>query len=89
LNRPALENEAYRQRKAKMNTFNKSAVTKTMKTLLERGECIDPATGEINYTGLAENAAVEHDCDFWLDDPDHEIWDLAIEVGDRFISQLP
>ena len=31
-------------------------------------------------TGLAETAAHEVYCDHWLDDPDHWIWDLSLEV---------
>lgn len=38
--------------------------------------------GEVNLTLLAEAAADEFDRDKWLDDPDHWVWDLAIEVKD-------
>lgn len=33
-----------------------------------------------NSTNLAEAAAIEFDCDEFLDDPNHWIWDLASEV---------
>lgn len=33
-----------------------------------------------NSTELAENACWENDCDSWLDDPDHWIWDYALEL---------
>ena len=41
----------------------------------------DPLTGETNLTGLAEATADEMGQHEWLDDPDHWIWDMAIEVG--------
>lgn len=67
----------------------KSKIKKTMKALLESGRCIDNTTGEVDYTALAETTAEELGHDEWLDDSDHEIWDLALEVGDNFISSLP
>ena len=33
-------------------------------------------------TALAESAAITLGHDEWLDDPDHWIWDLALEIGD-------
>lgn len=38
--------------------------------------------GSVNYTRLAENAAWHFNRDQWLDDMDHWIWDLAVDVGD-------
>lgn len=42
---------------------------------------IDPRTGEPDCTGLAEDCALEFDHDEWLDDPDHWIWEVAVEVA--------
>jgi len=39
--------------------------------------------GEVNCTRLAENAAWHFDCDHWLDDPGHWVWDVAVDVGER------
>jgi len=39
--------------------------------------------GEVNLTRLAENAAWEFGFDQWLDDPDHWVWDIALEEADR------
>jgi len=36
---------------------------------------------EANLTMLAEEAAISVDHDEWLDDPDHWIFDLAVEVA--------
>ena len=44
-------------------------------------EHIDHLTGEINTTGLAEDAAWHFDHDDWLDDETHDVWDAAIEVA--------
>lgn len=47
-----------------------------------RGELYDDPNA--TATELAEVAAWEMDHDEWLDDPDHWIWDIALEVvGDR------
>jgi hypothetical protein len=35
-------------------------------------------------TELAENAAIHLDHDEWLDDSDHWIWELAIEVSENY-----
>lgn len=34
-----------------------------------------------SYTVLAENAAILLDHDEWLDNPDHWIWDIALQEG--------
>lgn len=47
-------------------------------------ENFDSRTGEINFTGLAESAAINLDHPEWLDDDTHEIWDLAIVIGEAF-----
>lgn len=36
-----------------------------------------------NLTALAEDAAHELDGDDWLDDPDHEVWELAIATTEE------
>ena len=38
---------------------------------------------EITLTAMAENAAIELENDEWLDDSDHWIWELAVEVCDE------
>jgi len=43
----------------------------------------DPATGEINSTGLAEGAADACDAGAELDDETSEIWELALAVAER------
>ena len=61
------------------------ALVNTMIMALVRGEARDH--GEISLTKLAEIAALDHDHPEWLDDPDHEVWDLAVEVSDIWESQ--
>jgi hypothetical protein len=36
-----------------------------------------------NATNLAEECAKYLNHDKWLDDPDHEIWDIALEYFDE------
>ena len=38
---------------------------------------------DVNLTSLAENAAISLDHDEWLDNPDHWIWDLAVDEYER------
>jgi hypothetical protein len=47
-------------------------------------ESIDPMTGESSATYLAEQTAEAFDKHEWLDDPDHWIWDMAVDVSDEF-----
>ena len=35
----------------------------------------------VNLTKLAEEGAYHVDCDEWLDDPNHAIWDLALDAA--------
>lgn len=46
-------------------------------------ECTDPQTGIANLTQLAEGGAdaAGHGLD-WCDDPDHEVWEWAIEEAE-------
>lgn len=45
---------------------------------------VDARTGEVNCTGLAEECAnFGFDHPEWLDDPNHVIWDMAVEAADR------
>jgi hypothetical protein len=41
---------------------------------------------EVNCTMLAEETAKYLDHDEWLDDPDHWIWDIAVDVADEYKS---
>ena len=40
--------------------------------------------GEVNLTTLAENTAFNFDHEEWLDDSDHWVWELAIEVTEEY-----
>lgn len=42
--------------------------------------------GEVNYTHIAEFTANELGIDNILDEETHFIWDLAIEIGDTYLS---
>ena len=42
---------------------------------------IDPFTDEVNNTALAEQAAIQLGQPEWLDDEQHVIWDLAVDVA--------
>ena len=43
-------------------------------------EHMDGRTGEVDHTSLAEAAAQRVGHDEWLDDPDHPIWDWAVDL---------
>lgn len=65
-----------------MKAFTKSSVRSYMVSIVEDHR--DPITGEINATGLAEDAAAAfdaNDLDGPLDDETHWIWDVALEVA--------
>ena len=56
-----------------------------MKKMVE--DYVDPKTGEVNMTELAEAAASEFDkkdLGGWLDDETHWVWDLAQNVADDY-----
>lgn len=62
--------------------FNYQNVLRWMRVHKEQFR--DPLTLEINATLLAESAANAFDADFEygpLDDPNHWIWEIAIEVA--------
>lgn len=49
----------------------------------------DPASeawdeGAVNYTALAEAAAIRFHHDDWLDDETHWVWQTAIEEGEPY-----
>lgn len=48
--------------------------------LRELADCVE--AGEVNATRLAENTAHALNHDEWLDDPDHEVWEVAIEFAE-------
>ena len=50
-------------------------------------DAFDRQTGEVNNTALAEAAADALDHDEWLDDETHQVWDIAIVVGDAYERQ--
>jgi len=74
-----------------MQTFYTDEVVRSfMKKLVKKWmidnhqDYVDLATNSINLTELAEGAAYMFKHDEWLDDPDHWIWDLPIEISDKF-----
>jgi hypothetical protein len=67
-----------------MTNPSKADARRVMFNALGDGDCIDTATNEVNCTALAEAAAADLDCDDVLDDPDHPIWDWAVEVAERW-----
>lgn len=63
--------------------YTKRVVRSWMRFHLD--EHVDPKTGEVNFTTLAEAAASHYgvsDLHGPLDTPEHWIWDLAVEVSD-------
>lgn len=62
--------------------IDKNKITNTMRQFALNGMGYDYACNEYNYTVLVEATAIELDHDEWLDDPDHEIWEIAIEVAE-------
>jgi hypothetical protein len=46
-------------------------------------EIFDNRTREVNLTALAEAAAHHFDHNEWLDNPDHWVWDAAIDAVER------
>ncbi len=57
-------------------------IKQLMRELLRAGKCIDKTTGIANLTELAETTAHELDHSEWLNDEQHIVWDLAIEVAE-------
>lgn len=47
------------------------------------GEFVDPRTGEVNLTRLAEECAFVLNHPDWLDDETHPVWDWAIEAAEE------
>ena len=45
---------------------------------------IDPLTDEVDATTLAVEAAVGLDHPEWLDDEQHFVWDLAVDVAEAY-----
>lgn len=52
-------------------------------------DCVDPLSGFVNYTELAEATAHALHHPEWLDDPEHDVWQIAIEVGDKYERTNP
>ena len=64
--------------------FTKNKVRKFMRQELQDRDHPDLwVQGEVNFTRLAENAAWHFGHDEWLDNPDHWVWDLSCEEGER------
>lgn len=60
------------------------SVRRTVRLAIQKGECIDRATNEVNITQLAENVAHDFNHDEWLDDETHFIWDEAANAAEYF-----
>ena len=43
--------------------------------------------GEINCTLLAESIAHAYDHDEWLDNPEHDVWDISLDLPDAYHDQ--
>jgi len=76
-------------RTAKLST-NAAGIRRIARQLVqfETAEVIDKATAEVNCTRLAEMTAQELNHDEWLDDPDHVVWDIAVEVAEWYEKGL-
>lgn len=64
-----------------LSWFNKKNVKSYMNNIYS--DHVDNHTGEINYTSLVESAACCFEQDYEngpLDDPDHWIWEIALEI---------
>jgi len=66
--------------KAPRAEAQKAGVLRWMRAEIADGGYRDPATGEPEYTQLAEAAAEHFGRDAWLDDEQHPVWDWAIEA---------
>ena len=67
--------------KTDISFFNKKNVKSYMNNVYE--DHIDNLTGELNHTSLVESAASYFEQDYEngpLDDPDHWIWEIALEI---------
>ena len=40
--------------------------------------------GECDATLLAENCADHFDCDFWLDNIEHVVWEIALTEAEKY-----
>ena len=49
---------------------------------------VDPLTGEVNTTALVEDAAHYYAREDWLDDDQHIVWDLAVDVAEAHEAAL-
>jgi hypothetical protein len=64
------------------STWNRSAARKWMRSMVETYQ--DRVTGEVNLTEIVEGCAGAFGVDGIggpLDDPDHWIWEVAVEVA--------
>ena len=48
---------------------------------------IDPLTDEVDATTLAVEAAVGLDHPEWLDDDQHFVWDLAVDMAEAYANK--
>jgi hypothetical protein len=58
---------------------SKAYCRRWMKNNIELDDC-----NEVNCTGMVETFAIIHpQCDHWLDDDTHWIWDLPVEIENK------
>lgn len=70
-----------KKKKSELSFFNRKNVKSYMNNVYENH--VDKAVGEVNYTSLVESAASYFEQDHMngpLDDPDHWIWEIALEI---------
>jgi len=64
------------------DNFDRASARRHMEFIIsEFGYAVGPY-GEINATQLAEATADEMNHPEWLDDDQHEIWDVAVECAE-------
>lgn len=65
-----------------MDKKTRKAVLNYMRTVA--AEHVEPHTGEVNSTLLAEDAAYHFEHPEWLDVSEHEVWDLSVDVAQEY-----
>ncbi len=57
-------------------------IRKFMQSIVK--EHVDKLTDEVNCTTLSEATAYHFNHDEWLDDSNHEVWGIAIQVAEAY-----
>jgi len=73
----------------KIRAFMRAAIQEELRaydngewSIVSRYRYLD-SCGIADLTTLAEDCAHALDHDEWLDDPDHEVWEVAVDMADR------